>query len=165
MHLTIIAAVADNGVIGRNNDLPWHLPDDLKFFKRTTREHACVMGRKVFESFGGALPHRDNIVVTRNPYYHAQGGIVTHSLGEGLARARHYESEEIFILGGGDVYAQAFAHLPLTRLYLTHVHGTPAGDVYFPAWDRDAWREVWREEHPADARHAYPFSFVRYEPA
>lgn len=165
MHLSIIAAVADNGVIGRSDDLPWHLPDDLRFFKRTTRHHHCLMGRKVFESLNGALPHRPNVVITRNPYYQARGAVVTHGLDEALAHARHHEKEEIFILGGGQIYAQALARLPLTRLYLTHVHGRPEGDTYFPAWDQSQWRETWREAHAADERHAYPFAFVRYERA
>ncbi|SDJ95050.1 dihydrofolate reductase [Catalinimonas alkaloidigena] len=163
MILSIIAAVADNGVIGKDNDLPWHLPDDLRFFKRTTLGHYCLMGRKVFESFGGkALPRRPNVVITRNPYYQAPGAVVVHSLKEALALARHFApEEEVFVLGGGEIYVQSLDLVD--KLYLTHIHADIEGDTYFPDWQPDRWTRVWHEDHPADDCHAHPFTFALYE--
>jgi dihydrofolate reductase len=157
--IAIIAAMAENRVIGRNNALPWHLPEDLKRFKRLTLGHAVIMGRRNYESIGRPLPGRRNIVVTRRPDYEAPGCVVVHSPAEALAAAE--DDEEIFVIGGAELYAQFLpsAH----RLYLTLVHAEVDGDTLFPAFDWSDWQETARETHPPDARHPYAYSFLVLE--
>jgi dihydrofolate reductase len=139
--ISIIAAVADNGVIGAGNALPWRLPEDLKRFKALTMGHTLVMGRKTFDSIGRALPGRTTIVVTRDRAWHREGVIVAHDLEEALSRA----SGEIFIAGGGEIYAQTLARAE--RLYITHVHRAVEGDTHFPAIDPARWQPTEREPH------------------
>jgi len=161
MILSLIVAMAQNRVIGRNNRLPWHLPADLKWFKQITLGKPILMGRKTHESIGRPLPGRTNIVITRRHDYPAEGCIVAHSLAEAVTAAG--TAEEIIVIGGASLYAQV---LPwAARIYLTLVQAEPAGDTWFPALDPQDWQEVWREDHPADARHAYPYSFLRLERA
>jgi dihydrofolate reductase len=156
--IAIVAAVARNRVIGRGNALPWRLPDDLRHFKRLTLGHPIVMGRRTWESLPGILPERRHIVVTRDLHYDAPGAETAHSLDEAVAAAG---GDEVLVVGGAELYAQA---LPLAhRLYLTLVEADVAGDAFFPVMDPAQWREVAREPHPADDRHAYPFSFVTLE--
>lgn len=151
--------MATNRVIGINNGLPWHLPNDLRHFRRTTTGHAVIMGRKNYESIGKPLPDRTNIVVTRNPDYRAPGCVVVHSLAEAIAAAG--ADNEIFVIGGAEIYAQA---LPLARhMHLTLVHADVAGDAYFPEFDWKAWHLVSREDHDVDDRHAYRYSFLTLE--
>lgn len=139
--LAIIVAVSDNGVIGRDGDLPWRLPEDLKHFKRTTLGHAVVMGRATWESIGFPLPKRRNIVLTRNREYVADGAEIAHSLDDALALARQTDPEP-FVIGGATLYAEA---LPVaTRLEITEVHRDVKGDTFFPGFDRDAFTEVGR---------------------
>lgn len=157
--ISLIAAVADNGVIGVDNTLPWHLPDDLRYFKELTTGHAIIMGRRNYESIGRPLPKRHNIVVTRNADYQAPGCTVVRSIDEAFAAAA--DDPEIFVIGGGEIYQQSLSRAD--RLYLTLVHTKPAGDAHFPDFARDAWREISRREHPADDRHAHPFTFVTLE--
>lgn len=157
--VSLIAAVADNGVIGADNALPWHLPDDLRYFKELTTGHAIVMGRRNYESIGRPLPKRHNIVVTRNPDYRAPGCTIVRSVDEALRAAG--SDAEVFVIGGGEIYRQTLARAD--RLYLTLVHAEPNGDAYFPEFDQAAWRETSRREHPADDRHAHPFTFVTFE--
>lgn len=162
MPISIIVAVSENSVIGRDNDLPWHLPADLKHFMNTTRGHPVVMGRKTFESLQQPLTNRPNIVITRDPEYTAEGAFIAHSLDEALAKARQVSSddEEIFILGGSEIFRQA---LPLAdRLYLTLVHAQVEGDVYFPQWDESRWKLVDEVHHERDERHEYAMSFRLY---
>lgn len=141
--ISIIVAIATNGVIGGDNKLLWHISEDLKNFKRITLGHPMIMGRKTFESFPKALPNRQNIVVTRNPAYTANGADVVLSLDEALKIAS--PKDEIFIIGGGDIYRQA---MPLAdKLYITHVDLSPQGDTTFPDISSDEWREVLREPH------------------
>ncbi len=148
MLLAIIVAVADNGVIGRNGQLPWQLPDDLKRFKALTMGKPVIMGRRTFESIGRALPGRRNLVVSRL----ALGG----SLPAAIERCAGVP--EACIIGGAALYAAA---LPGARLvHLTRVHAQPAGDVRFPELPPAEWREVGREEHAVDARHAHAMSFL-----
>lgn len=159
-HVAIVAALARNGVIGRGGRLPWHLPDDLKQFKRLTLGRPIVMGRRTFESLPGLLPDRLHVVVTRDAAYAAPGAIVVHSLGEAVAAAG---GEEVLVVGGAELYAQA---LPLARrLYLTLVDAEVDGDAHFPPIHWSDWHEVAREEHAVDGRHAYPFAFVTLERA
>lgn len=150
-----IVAMADNGVIGRDNGLPWHLPDDLKRFKAMTTGHAVLMGRKTWDSIGRALPGRRNLVLTRDRSWRAPGAETVHSLDE--ARARAGEAT-LFVIGGAEVFSLAWPGVD--RLELTEVHAAPEGDVRLAGFDRRDWREVSRVEHPADERHAAPFSFV-----
>lgn len=141
--ISIIVAIATNGVIGGDNKLLWHISEDLKNFKRITLGHPMIMGRKTFESFPKALPNRQNIVITRNPAYTANGADVVLSLDEALKIAS--PKDEIFIIGGGDIYRQA---MPLAdKLYITHVDLSPQGDTTFPDISSDEWREVLREPH------------------
>jgi dihydrofolate reductase len=161
MKISLISAVAQNGVIGNNNDLPWHLPDDFAFFKRKTSHHPIIMGRKSLDSLGKPLPNRTNIVVTRNPDFRAAGVLVTHTIEDAIERSRQINQAEIFVIGGAEIYAMA---LPLaTTLYLTEIDKAYPGDTHFPAFDRRAWQEVSRQAHPADERHEVSFSFVEYE--
>jgi dihydrofolate reductase len=157
--IAFVVARADNGVIGRDNGLPWHLPEDLKHFKRLTVGKPIVMGRKTFESIGKPLPGRHNIVLTRDPEWRAEGVTVVPNLAEAIAAAGldpRARAPEIMIVGGAHVYAEA---LPIaTRVYLTEVHAAPGGDTILPAFDPAQWRETAREDHPAeDDRPAYSF--------
>lgn len=151
-----VVAVSDNGVIGRDNRLPWHLPDDLKRFRSLTMGHALLMGRRTFESIGRPLPGRRNLVLTRDPGWQAPGCEAVPTPAAALAAVGG--EGRLFVIGGASVYRACW---PLVaRVELTEVHATIAGDTRLAGFDRTAWREVFREEHAADARHEYPFSFV-----
>ncbi|AOU97174.1 hypothetical protein BI364_03410 [Acidihalobacter yilgarnensis] len=151
--VSLVFAVARNGVIGRDNDLPWRLPDDLKRFKAITLGKPVVMGRKTFESIGRPLPGRENRVITRQPGFEAPGCRVFANLEEALTGPE----DEVMVIGGGQIYAEA---LPLAgRLYLTEVEVEVEGDAHFPEIDPTEWREVSREAHAPDERHAYAFVF------
>ncbi|HEX2616722.1 MAG TPA: dihydrofolate reductase [Flavobacteriales bacterium] len=161
MIISAIAAVAENGVIGKDGGLPWNLPDDMKFFQRTTLNHYVICGRKNYESIPQRFrPLRDrvNIVVTRDASYEAPGAIVKTSLEEALDVARKAEQKEVFIIGGGQLYQQAFDAKLVDRLYLTVVHAKVEGDVTFPDIGK-GWKDVWHERHEADAKHAHAFTF------
>ena len=166
MKISLIAAVAQNNVIGRNNDLPWHLPDDFQFFKSKTSRHPIIMGRKSLESLGKPLPKRTNIVITRDPgriapSFTEKGVIVTGSLEEALQEAKRVNDHEIFVIGGAEIYKQA---LPIaTTLYLTEIQQQYEGDAHFPEFDKSEWHETNRQHHPADERHLSAFDFVTYE--
>jgi dihydrofolate reductase len=157
--VSIIAALAENRVIGADNALPWRLPEDLRHFRRLTTGHAVIMGRRNYESIGKPLPQRRNIVVSRNPGYVAPGCVVVPSLEAAFAAAG--DDPEVFVIGGGEIYRQALARAD--RMYLTLVHATVAGDVRFPSYDARDWQERAREFHPPDERHAWGFSFVTLE--
>ena len=156
--IALVVAVADNGVIGKHNELPWRLPDDLKHFKALTLGHPVLMGRRTYESIGRALPGRLNVVVTRQPGWAAPGVEAAASVPAGLARAQA-AGTTVFVIGGAEIYRQT---LPLaTVVYLTEVHTAIAdGDAFFPPLAPAEWREVSRERHEADERHACAFSFV-----
>ncbi len=159
--ISIIAALARNRVIGIHNRLPWRLPADLKFFRRTTLGHAVIMGRKNYESIGRPLPQRQNIVLSTDSGYQAPGCQVRHSLAAALAAAG--DDPEIFIIGGANLYAQA---LPLAeRMYLTLIEAEFDGDAWFPEYDEREWREIAREEHAPDADNPYRFSFLTLQRA
>ena len=147
MRLSLIAALADNGVIGQGNRLPWHLPADLVHFKRLTLGKPVLMGRRTYESIGRPLPGRLNIVLTRDPGFVAEGCVVVHSLDEALKAAAGHA--ELMVMGGATLYARLFPEVQ--RLYLTRVHATLEGDVRFPAFDERQWRETSREDCAADA--------------
>jgi dihydrofolate reductase len=157
--ITLIVAVADNGVIGRANALPWQLPEDLKRFKRITMGKPIVMGRKTFESIGKPLPGRQNIVVTRDANYQRDGVTVVHGVENALLAAG--AAEEIMIIGGSDLFR---LFLPrATRAHVTRVHGDVAGDVFWSALSDEEWRVVGREDFAADERHAYAMTFESWQ--
>ncbi|RIV25198.1 dihydrofolate reductase [Fibrisoma montanum] len=161
MKISMIAAVAQNGVIGRNNDLPWHLPDDFAFFKRKTRHHPVIMGRKSLEALGKPLSNRTNIILTRDQNFTAEGVTIVHTLQEAVDAAKAVNDQEIYIIGGAEIYRMA---LPMaTTLYITEIEKAYEGDSYFPEFDRADWQEVSRQHHPADERHEAAFDFVEYE--
>lgn len=157
--VTLIVAVADSGVIGRDNALPWHLPDDLKRFKRLTLGKPVIMGRKTFESIGKPLPGRTNIVVTRDANYRREGVTVAGDI-EAAMRAAG-EVAEVMVIGGAELFR---ACLPRAgRLQLTRVHADIAGDIRWPEMDLRQWRLIESEPHPADERHAHAMTFEWWE--
>lgn len=153
--ISIIVAVAHNGVIGGSGNLLWHISEDLRRFKSITDRHTVIMGRKTFESIGRALPGRENIVITRNPSFKAEGCTVVSSLDEALSVCS--PDSEVFVIGGGDIYRQA---LPVSdRLYLTLVDADFEGDTHFE-WNPDEWQTTFEEYHPRGEKFAHPFTFV-----
>ena len=154
--LELVVAAARNGVIGRDNGLPWRLPADLAHFKRVTLGHPILMGRRTWDSIGRPLPGRQNIVLTRDPSFRAAGASVVHSLAE--ARAVAGDADRLMVIGGAEIYRACLAEADV--LHLTEVDAQIEGDARFPEWRREDWQEVSREAHPADERHAYGYSFV-----
>lgn len=158
-HIALIAAMADNRVIGINNQLPWHLPADLKHFKQLTLGKPVLMGRRTFESIGRPLPGRLNIVVTRDRGFSPPGVVVAPSIEAALGHAE--DAAEVMVIGGASFYAQT---LPLAqRLYLTLIHGEFTGDAFFPAWDPREWVEVNREDFAPQTDNGPAYSFVTLE--
>jgi len=161
MPVSLIVAVSDNGVIGRDGGLPWRLPRDLRHFKRTTMGHHLIVGRRTWEEVGMPLPGRTMVVVTRDPSFRAAGATVVHSLDAALAAARG--DDEPFIGGGAHIYREALARALVDRLYLTRVHAAVEGDTFFPELDLASWRLVSEEHHPADEKNEHALSFLVYE--
>lgn len=165
MKLALIAAYAQNRVVGIDNKLPWHLPEDLKYFKRCTSGKAIIMGRKTFDSIGRPLPNRTNIVISRNPEFEVEGVKVVNTLDEAIELAKAVNEvngiDEIMVIGGAAIYELT---LPIAdRLYLTHVHAKVEGDAYFPEVDFSNWHEVERADYSASETNPYDYSFVVYE--
>jgi dihydrofolate reductase len=157
--VTIIAAIAANNALGKDNQLIWHLPADLKRFKKTTLNHAVIMGRKTYESLGKPLPNRTNILITRDKNYKAEGCLVVNSVKEALKAAVEVD-ENPFILGGAEIYKQA---MPFTdKLDITFVHHQFEADVFFPEIDKTIWKETSRKNFKADENNKYDYSFVTY---
>jgi dihydrofolate reductase len=161
MLVSAIVATAHGNVIGKDNEIPWYLPADLTYFKRTTMGHHIIMGRNCFHSIGRALPKRTNIVVTRDPFFAADGVLVAHSIEEALGIAFDNEETEAFIIGGGEIYRHS-AEL-WDKLYLTEVDLEVAGDVLFPELDKSEWRETWSEAHLPDEKNEYSYTFRHLE--
>lgn len=161
MIISAIVARADNGIIGKDNDLPWHLPGDLKWFKNKTLHRHIITGRKSFESLPNPLPKRVNIVVTRDRSYFHSGAVITHSIDEALAYAYKQKETEAFILGGGKIYEQT--RDMWDRLYLTEVHANPEGDTRFPDFNEQAFNLVFEEAHPADEKNQFSYTFKIFE--
>ncbi len=159
MRISLIAAASRNGVIGRDGKLPWHLPNDFRYFKRMTTGQPIVMGRRTWESLGGPLPERSNIVMTRQAGFLADGARVVATADEALAAAG--DAEELMVIGGGEIYAQFLDSA--ARVYLTLVDADVDGDTRFPALDEARWRLTSRESHRADERHAHAYEFRIYE--
>ena len=157
--IIMIAAVADNNALGKNNDLLWHLPNDFKRFKAITSGHYIIMGRKTFESFPKPLPNRTHVIISRQKEYKVAGCVVVSSLEEALSVSP--ANEDVFIIGGGEIYNLA---LPIAnKLDLTKVHHTFKADAYFPEIDPKQWKLTNSEHHSKDEKHEYDYSFESYE--
>ena len=156
MRIALIVAMAENRVIGRNNQLPWRIPADLRHFKTLTMGKPIIMGRKTYESIGRPLPGRNNIVITGDSLYQAEGCQVVHSIDQALAAAG--SCEEAMIIGGANLYRQTFKNAE--RLYLTLVKAEPEGDTWFPEIEWQQWREIERDSHKADESNEYDYDFV-----
>ena len=157
MRISIIAAMADKRIIGRDNTLPWHLPEDLKHFRNLTMGHHILMGRKTFESIGKPLPGRVTVVITRNPDFSHPGVLQASSIEAAISLFD--DDEEIFLIGGAEIYSQAIGIAD--RMYLTEIRGSFEGDARFPEYAIEAWREVSRDNHVSSA--GLEFDFVVYE--
>ncbi|MBK8611577.1 MAG: dihydrofolate reductase [Chitinophagaceae bacterium] len=157
MTITLIVAAAENNAIGKNNELPWHLPNDLKFFKNTTWGMPVIMGRKTFEAVNKPLPGRFNIVITRQADWTADKVTVVKDLNEALEKAAETNCNEAFVIGGGEIYKQAFDMAD--KIYLTRVHTEIDGDTFFPEVDENKWQLISKQEFEADEKHAFAYSF------
>lgn len=158
--INVIVAKASNNVIGAKNELIWHLPNDLKHFKNLTSGHPIIMGRKTFESLGRPLPNRTNIVITRDKNWQAENVEKEFSLEKAIESAKKI-NEDIYIIGGGNIYKQAMEFADV--LYITEVHHEFEGDTYFPEIDEEVWEEVDRENFMKDEKHSYAYSYVTYK--
>ena len=161
MTISAIVATAKNGIIGKDNQIPWYLPTDFAYFKRVTLNHHIIMGRNCYESIGRPLPKRTNIIVTRNPFYIATGCITVHSVAEGLKIAEQNGETEAFIIGGGEIYKQTM-HL-LDKIYLTEVALDTEGDVFFPKMLAADWQLISEEKHTKDDKNEWDFAFKIFE--
>lgn len=159
--VTIIAAIAKNNALGKNNDLIWHLPADLKRFKKLTTGHHMLMGRNTFESIGKPLPNRTSVIITRNKDYFKDGCLIAYSLEEALEIAS--EDDEIYVIGGAQIYEYALQHNLADALEITLLHHSFDADAFFPEIDLSIWKEVNREDFKADEKNDYNYSFIRYE--
>lgn len=161
MIVSAIVATAKNGVIGKDNDIPWYLPADLKYFKRTTLNHHILMGRKSYQSIGKPLPKRTNVIITRDPFFISSNCLVARSIEEALEMAQNNGETEAFIIGGGQIYAQSVQYWD--RLYLTKVDLEVEGTVFFPELDFSEWKLVSSESHQADEKDELDYTFLVYE--
>jgi dihydrofolate reductase len=162
MKLSAIVATDRKGTIGKDGQIPWYLPADLKFFKRTTLGHPVIMGRKTFVSIGRPLPKRTNLVLTRDAFFTATGVVVEHSLADALAHPSVTEAETAFIIGGGELYKQSLELV--STVYLTIVDADiEDGDAFFPKLDPTEWREVWSEGHRPEGKNELAYRFSRWE--
>ena len=153
--IVMVAAVAENGVIGLDGDIPWSISEDLKHFRRVTRDNTVVMGRRTFDSIGHPLPFRTNVVITRDRAWSHDGVFVAHDVDEAIALSQEFDGD-VMVMGGAQIYAAAMPRA--THQVLTEVHQSPEGDTHYPAWDRDEWVETERESHDG-------FDFVWWERA
>ena len=165
MRTSLIVAAAENGTIGQNGRIPWHVSADLRYFKQVTMGAPVIMGRKTYGSIGFALPGRSNIVVTRNKKFQAPDVDVVLNLKDALSKARvileKEGGEELFVIGGAEIYAQAMRMAD--RIYLTRVHAEFPGDVFFPPLEEDSWKEVASEKQLAESENSPSFSFMIFE--
>ena len=156
MRISAICAMSENRVIGKNNQLPWHLPADLLHFKKITMGKPILMGRKTYESIGRPLPGRINIIMTHHTHYQATGCVIAQSIEKALAAAKEYD--ELFIIGGATLYQ---ALMPLTqRIYMTKIYEHIEGDTYFPALNPQEWKQIECIDHPADIKNPHRYSFI-----
>ena len=157
--ITLIAAISTNNALGKDNDLIWRLPADLKRFKKVTSGHPILMGRNTFESIGKPLPNRTSIIITRNNQYKKEGCLIANSLEEAIAIT---EGKDAFIIGGAQVYKQALENNLIDQLDITRVHQEFEADVFFPEIDLTIWQEISREDFLADEKNGYDYSFISY---
>tara|TARA_B110000014_G_scaffold260855_1_gene251440 strand:+ start:731 stop:1234 length:504 start_codon:yes stop_codon:yes gene_type:complete len=163
-NISLIVAVSENMVIGKDNKLAWHLPDDMNYFSNMTKGHSIIMGRKNWESIPKKyrpLPERKNIVVTRNNKFEDKGAIIVNSIEKAVEKARRFDEEEIFIIGGGEIYKLGFAYVD--KLYITEIYANIDGNTYFPKWNKENWKEISRISHPKDEKHEFDFDYVIYK--
>lgn len=161
MNISIIVATDDQGLIGKDNDLPWKLSADLQYFRRITMGKPLIMGRNTHESIGRPLPGRQNIILTNNNNYQVEGCTVVNTIDEALSVCS--DAKEVMVMGGASLYQQFLPQA--NKLYLTQVHASLDGDTWFPSWDKTKWREISREDHQADDKNDYPYSFISYQRA
>ena len=165
MVVSLIVAVSENKVIGKDNDLVWHLPNDMKLFRETTKGHFVIMGRKNYESIPHKyrpLPSRTNVIVTRQDDYKAKGCLVVNSVEKAIEIAQKAGDKEPFVIGGGQIYKHAIENNLVDRIYLTRVHTEIDGDTYFDDLD-DSWKLVHSDLHPSDDKHSFAFTFQTFE--
>lgn len=158
MNITMVAAAAENNALGKNNELVWHLPDDFKRFKAITSHHHIIMGRKTFESFPKLLPNRTHIVITRQKDYERENVVVVHSLEEAIKHCAG--QQDVFIIGGGEIYLQALSFAD--KIELTRVHESFEADAFFPEIDESKWELTHSDYHPKDDRHKFDFTYLTY---
>lgn len=161
MILSLIAAVANNNVIGNDNKLIWHMPADLKRFKKTTMGHSILMGRKTWESIGKPLKGRQNLVLTRKEFFLAEGCEVVHSIDQAIKKTKH--EKEVFVIGGSDIYEQCIDLFYTRRMYITRIYANFDGDAFFPDIDEEQWELEDMEEFDADEKNKYPYAFLKYK--
>lgn len=163
-NISMIVAVSDNQVIGKDNTLAWHLPDDMNYFSNMTKGHSVIMGRKNWESIPSKyrpLPNRKNIVITRNSTFVEKKCDIVNSIEDAISISRNNDDEEVFIIGGGEIYRLGFNFID--KLYITEVKAKVEGDTFFPSWDKSNWKEISRIKHPIDNKHIYEFDYVIYK--
>ena len=161
MQISCIVAVANNNVIGKNNDIPWYLPADLKYFKKRTIDHHIIMGRNCYNSIGKPLPKRTNVILTRDPFYISSSCLVAHSIEEALTMAFDNGEKEAFIIGGGEIYKESMHFWD--KLYLTEVDLEIEGDIFFPEIDMKEWKLISEEAHEKDDKNEYNYVFKVFE--
>lgn len=159
--ITVIAAIASNNALGKDNDLIWHLPADLKRFKKVTTGHYILMGRNTYESIGKPLPNRTTIIITRNKNYFKEGCLIANSLEQAIEMSK--EEAQVFIIGGAQIYKETIAKDLAEQLDITLVHNEFEADVYFPEIDTKIWKEVAREDFKADEKNEHDYSFISYQ--
>ena len=161
MVISHLVAASENNVIGNKNQIPWHLPNDLKFFKNKSWGMPVIMGRNTYESLDKPLPGRINIVLTTNKNWHREDVTVAHNMDDAIDKACASDCNEIFIIGGGEIFNQSLDIV--SRIYLTRVHTTIEGDTFYPSPDKDKWVLISEDPHPADEKHAFAYTFQLWE--
>ncbi|KAA9039263.1 dihydrofolate reductase [Ginsengibacter hankyongi] len=159
--LAHIVAASENNVIGANGDMPWHLPNDFKYFKNKTWGMPVIMGRKSYEALKESLPGRINIVITKKTDFHPKDALVFNNIEDAITKAKESDAKEIFIIGGGEIFKQTIDIV--SRIYLTRVHATIEGDTYYPEINKNIWKLVSAQSFPADDKNNYPYTFEVWE--
>ncbi|WP_147533700.1 dihydrofolate reductase [Bacillus marasmi] len=159
--ISLIWAMDENRVIGKDNQLPWHLPEDLKFFKRTTMGRPIAMGRKTHESIGRPLPGRENIIITRSLDFTSEGCTVLHSVEDFINYSKQFADGEVFVIGGAEIFSAVFPYAD--RLYITMIHHTFPGDTYFPEINMEEWKAIFQEPGIKDDKNPFDYEFCIYE--
>ncbi len=161
MIVSLICAIAENGVIGHQNTMPWRLPNEMKSFVALTTGRTVIMGRKTFQAIKRPLPNRVNVLITRQQDFRPEGCVIVHSLEEAIAYAQEQGETEAIVIGGEQIYREALN--VSQKMYLTHIEGAFEGDTFFPQWDPEEWHKIGQEVHEIDEKHAHRFSICTYE--